>query len=400
MADQTAQSSQTDQSGQANPSSSTSGGGTAVAEGGTFAASIGMAPRPHQSRDCSILEQYHLEGFQNYGVWAYRMKHMLQRDGLYIYCVTPPSTVMLDAERLGRESALTAINNNAKNAALRLLKRYKEPYRCWTKLKDRYEAFNGPRKTMLIEKIFSMRKSENVSMDTYLTDVKEVVDLLEEVDIDLPEDVVVYYTVKSLPPQYEIFKRMTLDGDRLPTYEDLESKLISVEMSLGLDSGSERTSEALSTQRGQDYRSAGSPRFQSQLHGGFQSQGSYERRPSYGFQPYGYQQYQPRPAQQYRPPTHQLQNLRVNQGSSNYQPRFKSRGPEKPRPEVCNFCGEAGHLERECEIKAHIDRAKDWEHRIIEKKKTRRTEGHVHQVDTSWASKAESIFARFKLCSA
>ncbi|KAG0595621.1 hypothetical protein M758_UG182400, partial [Ceratodon purpureus] len=90
----------------------------------------------------------------------------LQRDGLFTYCITPPSTYMSETVRLGRESALAAINNNAKNTTLRLLKRF-----------------------------FNMRKSDSVSMDSFLTEVKEVVDLLEELDLELPEPIVVYWTV-------------------------------------------------------------------------------------------------------------------------------------------------------------------------------------------------------------
>ncbi|KAG0575112.1 hypothetical protein KC19_VG319500, partial [Ceratodon purpureus] len=90
---------------------------------------------------------------------------MLQRDGLFTYCITPPSAHMSETERLGRESALAAINNNAKNTTLRLLK----------------------------------RKSDSVSIDLFLTEVKEVVDLLEELDLELPEPIVVYWTVQNLP---------------------------------------------------------------------------------------------------------------------------------------------------------------------------------------------------------
>lgn len=47
-------------------------------------------------------------------------------------------------------------------------------------------------------KKINMKKPNNVNMDTYLTDVKEVVNLLEEVNIDLLENVVVYCIVKNL----------------------------------------------------------------------------------------------------------------------------------------------------------------------------------------------------------
>jgi hypothetical protein len=61
---------------------------------------------------------------------------------------------------------------------------------------------------MLLEKFFALRKTEGVSMDTHLTEVRNVASLLEEVEVEIPEDVIVYYTLKNLPKEYEIFKRM------------------------------------------------------------------------------------------------------------------------------------------------------------------------------------------------
>lgn len=56
---------------------------------------------------------------------------------------------------------------------------------------------------MLIEKFFMMQKTDSNSMDNFLIDVKEVVDLQEEVNIDLPKDIVVWATVKSLLRKYK-----------------------------------------------------------------------------------------------------------------------------------------------------------------------------------------------------
>jgi hypothetical protein len=51
------------------------------------------------------------------------MKNILQRDGLYDYCVTTPNTPMLDPERKDRQAAMSAINSNIKRGVvLKLLK--------------------------------------------------------------------------------------------------------------------------------------------------------------------------------------------------------------------------------------------------------------------------------------
>jgi hypothetical protein len=160
--------------------------------------------------DSTLPESYHLDGGGTFGVWAYRMKSLLQKDGRFHYCLTPPSEHMSEEERLARQQVMSIINSNAKNSALKLLRRYKDPYECWTGLKSRYESDSGPRRVMLLEKFFALRKTESVSMDTHLTEVKEVANLLEEVEVKIPEDVIVFYTLKNLPKEYEIFKRMQI----------------------------------------------------------------------------------------------------------------------------------------------------------------------------------------------
>jgi hypothetical protein len=75
-------------------------------------------------------------------------------------------------------------------------------------------------------------------------EVKEVASLLEEVDVNIPEDIIVYYTLKNLPKEYEIFKCMQIAAQSLPTYEQLEAKLISEETSIKLESQQKEDGEA------------------------------------------------------------------------------------------------------------------------------------------------------------
>ena len=192
---------------------------------------IDEVPRRHltMTGDTSLPENYHLEGGANYGVWAYRIKNLLLKYGRFHYCITAPSKTMSEEEKTARQQVLSIINSNAKNNALNILRRYDDPYECWTGLKKRYESDSGPRRVMLIDRFFALRKTESVSMDVHLTEIKEVANLLEEVEVVIPEDIIVYYTLKNLPKEYEIFKRMQIAGQTLPTYEQLEAKLISEE---------------------------------------------------------------------------------------------------------------------------------------------------------------------------
>ena len=121
---------------------------------------------------------------------------------------------------MARQQVMNVINSNAKNSALKLLRRYSDPHECWMGLKTIYESDSGPRRVMLIEKFFSLRKTESIFMDAHLTEVKEITNILDEVDVNIPKDIIVYYTLKNLPPkEYEIFKRMQIAAQKLPTYE-------------------------------------------------------------------------------------------------------------------------------------------------------------------------------------
>nr|PNR55621.1 hypothetical protein PHYPA_006518 [Physcomitrium patens] len=97
----------------------------------------------------------------------------MQRGSLFVYCTTLLSTTLLKSKQIQRESAMTAINN-----------------------KNCYEANNGCGIVMLIDRFFEMMKSNNVTIDTYLT---EMLDFLEELDAELLEAIVVYYIIFHLP---------------------------------------------------------------------------------------------------------------------------------------------------------------------------------------------------------
>ena len=151
---------------------------------------------------------------------------------------------MDEDEKTARQQGLSIINSIAKNNAFKLLRRYSDPYECWTGLKTRYEYDSGPKRVMLIEKFFSLRKTEFVSMDTHLTEVKEIANLLQEVEVIIPKDIIVYYTLKNLPKEYEIFRRMQIAAQTLPTYEQLKAKLISEETAIRMENQQQEEGEA------------------------------------------------------------------------------------------------------------------------------------------------------------
>lgn len=157
------------------------------------------------ARDNALPESYHLDGGGNFGVWAYKMKNLLKR--------TDASTTASHRQarswakkRRWHDNRSWAPSTTTRRRALSSFRRYHDPYECWTGLKTRYESDSGPWRVMLIEKF--LWKTESISMDAHLTEVREVANLLEEVEVDIPEDIIMYYTLRNLPKEYEIFKWM------------------------------------------------------------------------------------------------------------------------------------------------------------------------------------------------
>jgi hypothetical protein len=66
-------------------------------------------------------------------------------------------------------------------------------------------------------------------MDEYLADMKEVADSLEELDVALPEKILVAYILKNLLPKYDMVKLIIMNEHKLPSYLDLEAKLLNEE---------------------------------------------------------------------------------------------------------------------------------------------------------------------------
>lgn len=74
--------------------------------------------------DSGLPASYLLDGGGIFGVWAYRMKNLLQKDGRFHYCLTPSSKIMSEEEKMTRQQVMNIINSNAKNNALKPLRRY------------------------------------------------------------------------------------------------------------------------------------------------------------------------------------------------------------------------------------------------------------------------------------
>ena len=337
------------------------------------------------ARDSGLPETYHLEGGGNFGVWSYSMKNLLQKEGRFHVCLTPPSKIMGAEEKTQRQQVMSIINSNAKNNALKLLRRYNDPYECWTGLKTRYESDSGPRRVMFIEKFFSLRKTESISMDAHLTEVKEVANLLEEIEVNIPEDIIVYYTLKNLPKEYDIFKRMQIAAQKLPTYEQLEAKLISEETSIKMETQQLEEGEAFILRRD---RNSGRRPPPPARNGQFSSNPRQYRRQPHSAGPSTPKVFASPDSGGVSTPRSPNQNPHFDstyKGTSNvatYQPRFRSRATDRQRSSQCNFCGMDGHFERECDLRSILDRIKEYEHRLLERRQ-RSLGGQINHLEES-----------------
>jgi hypothetical protein len=85
---------------------------------GTFRLNVMLS----KANDTFIHESYHLNGHSNYGIWAYQMKHVLERNNMFTYCITLSSGMMTMREVVGRKQTMSAFNSNAKNIRRKLMK--------------------------------------------------------------------------------------------------------------------------------------------------------------------------------------------------------------------------------------------------------------------------------------
>jgi hypothetical protein len=157
---------------------------------------------------------------------------------------------MDDDEREARSRIMSILISKVKGNVLKLLKQYHELRECWSNLKFRYKSNNGPHHHSLLNKLFNFKKIESMTMDSYIVDIRNIADMLE-IGCQLPEDAVVYYIIANLSKEYIIFKRLYGENE-LPSFKILESKLLSKEQAIAMES-EEKGGEALAIEGRRNY---------------------------------------------------------------------------------------------------------------------------------------------------
>jgi len=201
--------------------------------------------------DLAIPDSSRLDGASNYPVWSYRMQCVLERHQIWQYCVNPPSRLDVTvAKTEGRFLAHQAIAESVKDSEILVIRRFTDPYECWQHLCNRYMLQSGATRLMLLRRYLACKKEETTSMERFLRDVKSNIDELESMNVALPEELTVLLLLGSLPKEYQVFTKALSGKDRLPSFCELESKLLDEELQVKMDVEKEAGSEALYLNRG------------------------------------------------------------------------------------------------------------------------------------------------------
>lgn len=70
-----------------------------------------------------------------------------------------------------------------------------------------------------------------MSMDEYLLEIKETIDILKDIGVFFLKPIMVWYMISNLLLDYDITKQMILGNNKLPTYSTLLMYLLNEELS-------------------------------------------------------------------------------------------------------------------------------------------------------------------------
>jgi hypothetical protein len=83
---------------------------------------------------------------------------------------------------------------------------------------------------MLLRKLVTSQKEEMMTMEDYLKEIKGIIDQLVTIPIAIPEDLLSLLLFHSLPKEYQLFRKLFIGNDLLPSFSNLKSKPINEEM--------------------------------------------------------------------------------------------------------------------------------------------------------------------------
>ena len=168
-------------------------------------------------------------------------------------------------------------------------------------------------------------------------------DQLEGMGVSIPEDLCILLLLDSLHREYQLFSRTQTGRDELPSFLELEARLLDEEMQLKLDAKKDGDTEALYLHKGKQKINQKSPTTRST---------PLERRGS-------------------RDDNERRNN---NRGRDQNLRNKNLRRHNEQDEDTCHYCGEPGHFERGCYLKKAIDRVKTLEDWL----KAKKGKKHIH----------------------
>jgi hypothetical protein len=171
----------------------------------------------------------------------------MDRYEVWTYCTTPASPLheKIATESEGRSLAMTPLIEFVKDSLVTTVSKFQDPYVCWEYLKKKYAPKSGSRRLLLLRKLVSSRKEETTTIEQYLKSCKETTNQLEAMEVGIPKDLIVLFIFNSLPREYQFFSRSQTRKKSLPSFDELESKLLDEELQIKMDAETEGADEAL-----------------------------------------------------------------------------------------------------------------------------------------------------------
>lgn len=168
----------------------------------------------------------------NYEIWKVQIKSVLRFNDLWNYVngttVKPEED---DAAWISKdEKALDLIILSLQPDQFNHIKGTNTSAAAWEALKEVYESKSPLRQSVLFKQLYRLRKTSNQSMTQFINEFIRIAEQLNECDMKLPENLLAIWLLNSLPSEYENFCVALESRERMPTLEELKTRLLEEEV--------------------------------------------------------------------------------------------------------------------------------------------------------------------------
>ncbi|XP_073821289.1 uncharacterized protein [Musca autumnalis] len=166
----------------------------------------------------------------NYGGWWIHMKSLLIHSDLWGYVcgeiVKPEDGVGQIEWNRKDQKALSSIFLCMKSDQLSLVKNCVTSREAWVKLEEKFQPRGPSTKVLLFRRILSTKMNVGQTMNEHLKIFNETTNKLHEIDVNIPDEILVIILLSSLPEDYESFVVAMESRDSLPSLAVLNNKLL------------------------------------------------------------------------------------------------------------------------------------------------------------------------------